>query len=377
MEMVIILLAIMNLGLLNFGDFQRIFRIFTAFSSILLSIFYCCSTAIRKSITPYIKNTIKWHFLFITFILIEIVYGTVCGTYGFLHSLGESYMYFCTLLFYPVIYVLVNDGFEFIKKICALTVAAILVKSVVWWLYNYKGKDVMHYLMFEFGGEWVRNGFQRIPATAFSGLLFSLSLYYFLSTKERWKKIACLIICLLNFWYANFVFMSRAQMISFVITTVIMILVKRRASWQYGIVYIFVSIAIILFINSNIFLEFMNSLSKNTFSIGIRFEAFNYYTKLFQRYPWFGFSFIVSDSSISGSQGFYYTSDMGLLGSLFEIGIVGFALVVYPLVRMLYIAIRQTAYKYDDGCFSLGLIVYTIISSALSNNIWLFMGNSG
>ena len=139
-------------------------------------------------------------------------YGWSVGANSLVQNLSYVYIYFWLFLFYPIIYILVcNNGKKrLIYAICGWTIVALLLKTMVWLLYNYLHKDVMHYLLFEFGSEWIRNGFQRIPATCFSGVLVCGMLYAFYNSTKVQIKILAIVIILFNMWYALTVFASRA-----------------------------------------------------------------------------------------------------------------------------------------------------------------------
>lgn len=98
------------------------------------------------------------------------------------------------------------------------------MKSLIWLLFNNYGIDIMHYVLYEFGDEWMRDGNQRIPSTCFSGILFVVMLYLLDSNNNIFIKIFSIIIIMFNIWYANFVFAARSQIITFIICLVIYVL---------------------------------------------------------------------------------------------------------------------------------------------------------
>ncbi|WP_278402415.1 hypothetical protein [Megamonas rupellensis] len=374
----IMLLIVINLQILNFGDFSKIYRYLTSSISIILFSWCIFDKQIYYQIRLYNKFFSKWIIVFFLFLFLEVINGLLLGGKSITEAIGMTYVYNSwLLLFYPIIYILSTS--KGLKKmsliIVGLTTFTLILKTLVWWLYNYHGKDVMHYLLYEFGPEpWIREGFQRIPATCFSGILFSFTIYLFFYSKQ-WKiKLLALIVSLFNIWYANAIFASRAQLIVFFITIVVAVFsMKISMIKKFILNVIFIGLIILLtMLNMDTIDEFINSLSRETFSIGIRFIALDYYMDLFSDKWIMGINMMLNEDTLNGSSGLFYLSDLGILGDLFSWGVIGFFLMVIPFFRMIFILKNINNKKDRKYIFGISLIIYTILMSILSNDIYSF-----
>lgn len=370
----LLILIVINLQLLNFGDFARLYRYLTALISVILGMFCILERKVYCKIRSYCRFMNIWIVLMAAFMMLQVVYGWAVGGFSPYECVGLAYVYSWILLFYPIVYVIssTNGLQKLLRAIIFLTLLTVFMKTIVWWMFNYKGKDIMHYLLYEFGDIWLRNGRQRIPATCFSGILFAAAVSSILQSRRYRDKIISLFCILINIWYADQVFASRAQLIAFVIAICIPLLCKRNMPVKRGIVYIiFVSGAMII-VNTSQFREILNSFNLQTYSMGTRVKAMVYFGELFREHVLLGFTFVLSEASIRGAAGNFYLSDMGALGDLFGLGIAGFILSMVPFIRM--VSNCYVFYKRSDKwfLFALSLATYTILFSMLSNNIYNF-----
>lgn len=378
MLFMIILLIAINLQILNFGDFSKIYRYLTSTISVVLFSWCIFDRAIYTQITLYNKFFSKWIIVFFIFLFFELIKALFIGGKTITEAVGMTYIYNSwLLLFYPIIYILSsNNGLKKMTLIIfSFTTFALVFKTLVWWFYNYQGKDIMHYLLYEFGPDpWIRDGFQRIPSTCFSGILFSITIYLFFYSKQ-WKiRLLSLVVNLFNIWYANTIFASRAQIIVFFITIIIAVFSIRLSIMKKIILnVIFIGLIVLLVVfNIDIINEFIDGLSQETFSIGIRFVALDYYISLFSDNWIMGISMILNKDTINGSSGLFYLSDLGILSNLFSWGIIGFFLMLVPFFRMIFILKNIKNKKDKKYIFGISLIVYTILMSILSNDIYNF-----
>ena len=227
-SIIITFLIIINLHILDFGDYSEFFRKFTAVISVCMG----CICFFRKTIYKHIKEYCKWYNIWMIFFILYIFLKSLTAYYvgrSFLYTFLSYYLYTDILLFYPVIFVLTQQNSnKLMRTICFLTIFTLILKSIVWWFYNFKDLDIMHYLLYEFGAKWVRNGNQRIPAACFSGVLFSAAVYMFFLPKKFLYKLIGLILITFNFLYAELVFQSRAQIFSFLLSLFVVILLSYK-----------------------------------------------------------------------------------------------------------------------------------------------------
>ncbi|EFP60472.1 hypothetical protein DWW36_06300 [Erysipelotrichaceae bacterium AF15-26LB] len=372
LRFIIIFLVVINLNLLNFGDYSQTFRYFTSFVSII-TYFYCMfNNKVRTEVRTYSYYMNKWIVVLFALMLVEVFIG-LSGREGLLEAIGKVHIFTWCLLFYPTVYVIIKykDGVKVIlKDICIWTTITYLVKIFIWWMFNYRGIEIMHYILYEFGEIWLRNDFQRIPAPCFSGILFATMLYKVLQPYKLRKKIVPILIIMIQLFYANYVFASRAQLISFVGAAIAALVLHRSKSEKKIIEFSIIIVMTIVVIASESFNDFIASLSTHTSSIGNRLYAFNHFFNLLKGNWFFGFQHIYDGNTINGFLGISYLSDTGILENLFCWGIIGFIITLIPFMRMLFICFNKRIKQSSHYVLLITLFLYTLFSTILSNNVY-------
>lgn len=370
----IVFLIVLNLGILNIADLTTLYRYITSAVSLILGVGCLCSARAYSKIKNYCHFMNAWLVILFVFLFVEVFYGWSVGANSLVQNLSYVYIYFWLFLFYPIIYILVcNNGKKrLIYAICGWTVIALLLKTIVWFLYNYLHKDVMHYLLFEFGSEWIRNGFQRIPATCFSGVLVCAMLYALYNSTKVQMKILAIIIILFNMWYALTVFASRAQVICLVFAMSVAILLRRNMGIKKMATYLAFIVVAAVGMSTVYFNEFVQGMSLTTYSMGMRVKELIYYLDLIKKHWLMGFLYVFSNDKIHGPTGTYYLSDLGLFSKIFETGIIGMIIHLLPFVQMFQSCRKYMKKTNKEFLFAVALMVYTISVSFLSNDIYSF-----
>lgn len=372
---IITLLIILELKIMNFGNYETPFRYTIAVTAVLLSCICFTSRNIWRKIRVYCKFFNYWIIVFGIFLFIQALIGFLVGHYRVVSVFSYLYIYIWLLLFYPIIYIIVSSGGigKLLKVICTCTVCALLLKTFVWWMYNFRGKDIMHYVLYEFGSVWLRNGYQRIPSTCFSGMLFAAMIYYFINSNKKIMKLVCILIMFLNVWYADVVFASRSQIISFCFMITAVIIFNRSISIKKVMIYIGAVGAGLAFISTTYFKELVESLNVATYSIGTRMSALQYYFSLLKEHWLLGIEFISNEATfVHGSRGNYFLSDIGIIAKLVEFGVLGLPIFLFPLIRSVFICYKAYILKYKELSFMVGLCSYTCVFSVLSNDVYNF-----
>lgn len=370
----IVILMVMNLGILNVADVATVYRYITSVVAIIMGIFCICDSRIYARIKRYCHFMNWWLALLFTFLIIEVIYGWAVGTNSLVQNLSYVYIYCWLFLFYPITYIMnsVDGKKRLIQSICIWTIIALLLKSVVWFMYNFLHKDIMHYLLYEFGGEWVRRGFQRIPATCFTGILVCAMLYLFYYTQEVKIKFISVVIILFNIWYALAIFASRAQLICFVLAISVAVLFRKNILAKKMVTYLVFIVVVAVGTSSIYFTEFVQGMSLSTYSMGMRVKELIYYVDLLKSHSILGFLYIFPEGKISGPQGQFYLSDLGLFSKLFEVGILGILIHLLPMWRIFKNCRKHVEKSNIEFVFAVSLMVYTICFSFLSNDIYSF-----
>ena len=368
---ILIGLMVINLNLLAFGDYFQAFRYITSAASIILFLLCIFNSKIRRVIRKF-RYYNGWLFLITGLMIIEVIIGLM-GREGPSEAIGKAHIFTWLLLFYPITYVSVKtkNGVQvLLKDIVFWTVIAYLLKIVVWWLFNYRGIDIMHYVLYEFGKVWLRNGLQRIPPPLFGGILFSAAVFKILQQYRLIKKIPSILMLLMVAFYANNVYASRAQLICFAGATVITIILHRSKGQVKVAEFAGIIATVFIVLMSSVFQEFIEGLSFTTSSMGNRLVAFEHFNSLLKGHLLLGFQHVYSGETINGPLGIAYLSDTGLLENLYCWGVIGFIITIIPFIRMFKICFDRKIRNNQMFPFLLHLFLYTLFSSVLSNNIY-------
>lgn len=367
-------LIVMNLGILNVADLAVVYRYFTAVAAIAMAAVCICDARIYQRIEGCCHYINLWLVFLFFFLFLEVLYGWAVGKNSLWYNLSMIYIYFWLLLFYPIMYILLssNGKRRMMYTICGWTLVALFLKILVWIFYNLLHKDVMHYLLYEFGGVWLRNGFQRIPATCFSGLLVCIMICLFFNTNNMKLKILSIAVVAVNFVYALLIFASRAQLICFVLAISVAVLFRRNVPARRMLTYLVFILVVAIATSSVYFDQFIQGMSLTTYSMGTRVRELVYYLELLKNHWLMGFTYLLPRSVIQGQTGEFYLSDLGMFSKLFEVGIIGMVLHLIPFWRMFQNCRLYLKKDNPEYLFGITLLVYTVCFSFLSNDIYSF-----
>ena len=91
---------------------------------------------------------------------------------------------FLLLLTFPIYEILCADGIDFFREICRIAFFVLILKALVWYLYNFSGIDIGYYFI---GGaeKWIRfalgRNLYRMTGPALDGFGLSYFVVYFVS----------------------------------------------------------------------------------------------------------------------------------------------------------------------------------------------------
>ena len=364
----LLFICIVNLQFLMFADFTNIFNVFTAGSSVLLAFVCWYAKPINKRIKPYTKFINAFIFLFFSYYFIETLYGLVFSDIGILEYAKRLLPFLYILLVYPFVYLISDKNYreKLLNSIVILSVISLIMKTIVWWSFNYREIDLMHYVLFEENNVWQRNGLIRIRSSSFDALVISLSLRnYFFNRKN--KLLSVLIIAFL-LWYANYVMQSRALLVSIAATIFFTLTFRKTVGWKKCVTIIFLTIVAVVILQSRSFNEFVNSFDLSTYSTNIRLQGFKFYINKVKNHVLLGLIPLNTYESIKEGNWRYYISDLGMISKFFEYGIIGFIIFNIPFIRNMYLNIRKFKGK---NIISLSMGGFILLCSYLSNDVYI------
>lgn len=365
---ILLLIVILNLHLLDFGDVSSIYRGFTAIVSIVLTIFCLVNENIQIAIKPYIKFINKFVVLFFGFYTIESLYGLAFADIGWINYITRLVPYTYIFLAYPLVYVLQNKKYSkhFLYNIFILSIVTLVMKTFIWWRYNYYGQDIMHYVLYEQGDIWRRNGMARIPSICLNAIYIAscIVMFYFGGVKEKIIGIGAAIFII---WYANYVVQSRALIITIGVSIFLVLGIYHDIGWKRIAVVILLPIFMLVFLKSTYFDNLVSGLGFTTYSTSIRIQGFSYYFRQMKGHWILGLIPLNTYEGIRSFNWRYYLSDLGMFSILFEYGIIGALIFNLPFIRMFSVYIRSKS----KDLYLLSVIPVAVLFSYMSNNIYL------
>lgn len=367
----LLFIVIINLHILDFKDISSLFRYITAFMAIIMATACVGNKYIFRTIKPYIKFLNKFVLIFFGYYAIETIYGLVYGDIGWLNYVTRLLPFTYIFLSYPIIFILQDNkgAYRFLRWIIILATGSLIQKIFVWWEYNYCGQDIMHYVLYEMGDIWQRNGLLRIPATCLNAFYIATCVAFIYSRKLQNKIWGIFFIFLLT-WYANFVMQSRALIITIGISVILAYVLYRDIDWRKSVMIIIIALIAAVFFQSEYFSNMLIGLGLETYSTSIRLQGFNYYLTKIKRHWLLGLIPFNTYESIRADNWRFYLSDLGMFSLLFEYGIIGFVIFNIPIIRAILVYIRSK----EKDLYLLSAILATILFSYMSNNIY-FINN--
>lgn len=368
---IILFLIILNTKIFMFGDYESILRYIDVLGTIILFLLVINYKKAYKIVSKY-KFQRNWIYTLIFALVINGINAVINHGVSITFVIAQIYSYVIILLLFPLIYIVESGEKNYnwlVNKIVSWGIIATLIRIIVWYLYNFLGIDIMHYLLYEAGYDWIRNGRQRIPIPCFDCVIFAYGLSTILSNNKIKDKIKGAIYVGFVLFYSYFVVDSRAMVLVLLISSLGMYLYQRKKSSNRILRFIVLFIiGIGILAGTGIVSKYISSI--DSWSIVARQQAISYYFEQFKKNVVFGINLIQESTDLQrGPGGNFYFADLGTLSKFVEYGLFVGILFILPLIRMAYISFKiKTDSK--EKMFLVGLTIYIIISCILSQDIY-------
>ncbi len=365
----IYILVSINLGIFKFVYMDEFIEKINLISSITLAIGCRCNREIcRQCINIYYKLDFFVAF-YIAFLVIENSYSILFIEDGKLGGAGFTFI----LLSYAIAYILptYDRAEEFLRRLVILTFFSVLLRAISWYLFNYHNITFMEPLLYDFGGRWVREGFQRIPITEFSGISFCYALSSVFSKKKK-NRIIYVFYIISEMVYVHIITQARSLVIVYgILIFFVLILFSKNNIRKRLFASVCISFMVLFVFFSESAMTFWYTFQAYSFSNNIRLIALKYFSgKWLSSIITFlfglGYSIYLVDYGRTGS-----FSDLGLLGVLFHFGLIGFVALTSVMVYMSFISIKIYKKQINEKkIFAISSTLYMVLSSILSNSVF-------
>lgn len=307
-----------------------------------------------------------------------MIYSMIAYGYSLTQLLIISRKYFFVLYAYPIVYIfsMDDDMFKFINGIYWISMVLLAIKTVTWYLYNFKGMTIFSGLLLQYSEGWTRNGLVRLDAGALFGITLCLTLYYCMVKKQLFYWIMLAFI----YFYLIFVTQFRFQIIVSIVITVYCYYYASNSSKKKAIRLMIISLAIIIFILSGgldylLGLFSLNGVEKG--STEARLLTIEHYWSLIKRKnAILGVGFLSSYTSKAfdilrrSDTDRFWLEDLGILGGFFTFGVMALALygkLFYASIKKVIDPCSDRMTNYDSCIFVKSIVLYMIVSCVLLN----------
>jgi len=230
-----------------------------------------------------------------------------------------------------------------------ITLFTLFAKAYSWYLINYRGIIIFPKLLYEYGTLWKRNELYRYTSTATGSFCFTLISFDLLVQHGKYtifRRIVDICFLIFIFLFDFFIYQSRAECIICISTFAVMFLLKK----QYKVDKLFLKIVIIVIVAitvlcTGILGKVYSSFAPDALNGGttrLRFDAFEHYFYYFKKNPILGIGFLDNTNSDlltirNGIMGNRYLDDLGVIGFIFQFGLVGVVILIIIYIRMVSI----------------------------------------
>lgn len=298
---------------------------------------------------PYFSNSIA---LIIATCIFEIINAYIINGQPLILGL-QSIQFFFRYLFY--FYFILNiSNREQVDKIKKIIMTVGVIASFIYILQSIFYPKVI-FLDIIFGE---RNGFVRFYDGMYF-VLFSTFITIDYCLKKKSKRIY--IYLLIEFTYFILVAQTRNVFIAFLTSTILIWIISRdfKIKTKYITIIILISVFMLNIVNYSNDIDFLginslsNELMQGTGTGGFRYKEIDFYINKLNENPLLGLGFY-SDSYektyyIMGRDKQYYSGDIGIIGFIFHVGIIGAILCLNVLVKsykLLFLSKKALGFRY-------------------------------
>ena len=363
---------------LNLGFFNLIYqsdRIAFKISIVLALIVFIIYTfqpnkiSVKKSISLYL-------ILCLSLFMIEFLRNSrpfVISNEDLIYQFGGVFL--CLVLF-PINEILSSDKKTFLTNLVVMGYIILLIKATVWFLYNFLQINIAPGI-WGYKIDWAReifgHVFTRLSGTFLDSYLLIYSFYTMISKdKEINKRIYAGIGLLFLFFYATVVTQYRMIVVLYLLTILLLIFIlsyksKNKAA---SLILLLLILCLLLIINRAGIKSFISSFSVNNNITGgstsFRLLELDFFKSLWlQNNIGLGFGFI-PDKVIPYNGAGYYLSDLGFTANLYQFGIIGFAILIFPFlmgIKLSLIHLSKSNISNNKLYFIfVGLTIYIVMS---------------
>lgn len=270
----------------------------------------------------------------------------------------------------PIIWIFERDGGtkNFLNIINCIAVGWWLLSIIQSICYSQTGTLLFSFMDY-FGSDInVRNDNLRVGSLAFGSIMMLYNFIRFYTRQVKgWKRLAAFLEFAVGLYCVIVIQQTRVMtLICFICLALVLLIYGKTLQKRFTGFFIVLFIGVFLVSTSSIS-DFFSTFSSEDYegSSIARDYALEYFWDVFLNNPLIGFGWNSNSSITHGLLGIAYTSDVGIVGMLAEIGLFTIPFYIVPIIRMVMIIKRYGLRKMiRDNPFLIILIVYLLGTTA-------------
>lgn len=270
----------------------------------------------------------------------------------------------------PIIWIFERDGGTK-KFLCVINCIAVgwSLLSVAQSTFYARTGTLLFSFMEYFGSDVnIRNGNLRISSLAFGSIMMLYNFIRFYTRQVKgWKRLLTFLEFAVGLYCVIVIQQTRAMMLVCFVCLALVLLIYGKTLQKKFIGFFIVLFIGVFFASTSYVSDFFSTFSSADYegSSIARNYAIRYFGDVFLNNPLVGFGWAFNSSITHGPMGIAYTSDVGIVGMLAEIGLFTIPFYIVPIIRMTMI-IKQYGLRkmMHDNLFLLILIVYLLGTTA-------------
>ena len=363
------LIFLLNLSFFNiFSDLTYTTQNISVYLTFLLMGIYLLQRRISK-LKIFTSVTVLLFFLLIMFNL----YRQGIPVNGFLSFNSKIYLlrnFSFILLVFPISEILKSKySLNFLKVVFVFGILTILFRSFIWLSYNYAGLNIASGIIEERGANWTRYGAVRLQALFLDGYVLAYLLCKLLISDSK-NKVSYSLLLLITLFYEGVIYASRSQLIGFSIMFMAIYLLKNKNLLKKLFSFVSLSLASFAILLSPYYDRFIDSFSVSNSDYGagtmVRIVGRRYYQELWNQNKLLGFGPTTDGNIFAGWK--YYLSDLGIIRMLYQFGIIGFIICLFPILYGCLAGFKNRLRF--EGMLLFCLSLFVLVTSFASQNLY-------
>lgn len=311
------------------------------------------------------------YFTYITIAqLILCVYSMIKYNETVLDMLVCIGAYSLLLITYAILVSFEKDGMKFLLDgifwIMFINTSLILIHAIV---LNFTGVRLLGFVEMT-----SKNANARIGLGALTSI-FMIYAFYNLINKNRMVLMSiALAIGIIALFY---VAMTRASQFAIIISLFVVWVFHRNNSRKDAIKYVVIGVLLVILLNSSVYTNILSvfsidpNINENYTSTEARYNSIDYFSQFTDANPIMGMGWVVPKNEEltkiwSGKSGTSYFDDLGFLGQYYRQGLLGLAIYVILIIRMLYTTLKIKK-GVPEKAFCAGLCAYVLATTVSLN----------